>query len=416
MKQLNWSTAVLLCAGALVASGCGGGPGITSLSALPKISAGVQSSSSYPGISFAKPGQYSLARNGEVPPSVAAVSTTGTKLSTGWTTANFSGKSAPMCFMGQMARGMYQNAANNDKVGCYVGVMEKHSLFKDSDAASDGSNYYTLDLGGGQSLKIKYRKTRSGNAITRGEMWTCSPGNLTTTQNDEYLLADLSTNPITMSAVRSFSQTESGVTFTYKNRLTASGTVNSSGQWTSKTINEMSTFSQSGGSGWSSTQRSELVQSSGQLRLEGYSSYTPPGGSAEGMAVAGIMELLGETSGLLSDLAIGHGSAKATFPGGGSGQASWNGDTRNADTTSLVYNSDVTNLTAKTASYISSVNTDITMTASETWSCSPPTGITSTAVDYATRYASDAAFKADFDQCNTVYTIDLNDWVDCPNS
>jgi len=288
-----------------------------------------------------------------------------------------------------------------------MGVMEQFSSLSSWPSnGSDGNYHYVLLSGaGGGDGKIKFRITKSGDTITGMDMFSGFGGGVQT----EYVSMATSGSTITLTSVQYYT----GGGQTSRGRVTVSGTVNSSGVWTSaKTMVAEATRSETSPSTRTQNSRIELVQYSDRYQVTGYDTGSDNGNSFT-TQVFSLVQLL--TPNPLSTLALGEGTAKISMTHASYGSfaqtRAWNGDTRVAispATTADYYTTvDATSLPSAPSSY------DTTFTAAETWDLTPPAGesfITST----FSAMEADATASAAFAQCNTNYGYEgESNWPDC---
>ncbi|MBM4316278.1 MAG: hypothetical protein FJ116_02220 [Deltaproteobacteria bacterium] len=337
-------------------------------------------------------------------------------------------KSGPMCQAGEMVMRMLSDAAQPDKILCYVGAMEASGFFT---ASYNGSNrFYVLSnpptaLVRGQDgravgdMPIKFNITKTGAAITDFKMWMC----MTTSKNRaadqmEYVSTSLTNGTATVTSVG----VHAGAGFSASQRTVATGNFNSSGDWTSKNITNTGSFS--GGAGASAFQHKQqlsLTQGTDNYVLNGYFN-----GYHGGFSNTQTGQIYAKIQGLnlssLATAALGDGTAyySFTFPGPGkdSGQRpttysatrSWNGDTQSPVTAdSGVYYSAVNGQTLPDAAAISEPSFE----GAEAWNCDT-TDQTVTTIDMGSNsFLGNASLQAALLSCNSQYGFSNNNMTDC---
>ncbi len=381
------------CGGGGDGSSSGGSSGsLSTISSLPKATGAVSSASS-----------------SSVGSSAA---TTGILLKDVDNSATWSGggKSRPMCELATMTREILRDASGTDRTLCYVGKMQQ--LGKFNQTLDDGNyKYYSVSFSGSPSLRVKFRivKDASG-AINSYTMFTCqtSDSGATYAQN-EYLNQSIVSGVATITAKNVGSGSGGGQTFSFGSETTVTGSINSSGSWTSKLIEAARTFSYDGAGAEDGAfhQKLTLTQAATNMIIDGYNSATfynagkmgGPANSTFSMRMYGKTQILGSSS--LPTIAFGDGTAKAIMAfdgtdvsGAGSGIAAtkhWAGDTA-LDVGTSDYAADVASVTPRADDGAVSVS----FTAGQTWDCSTTDSGFSTAdigaADMATVQTCDSEF------------------------
>ncbi len=312
----------------------------------------------------------------------------------------WSGKSRALCEAGAITKNALRETARNDKIQCYIGVMEANNLFN---ASYDGTDkYYTLPSED-ETMKIKFNIASAGGAITSFKMWTCEDGS---TQS-QYLSTTNTNNAVSITSVMSRSFTFDSVTGSFGNRATVTGTVNSSGAWLSK---DMTVSMRRSHGVEDSSEYSSISQGASTITISAFRSGTYSS-SAFSTQVYGISEIL--NAGSLTTFALGDGSMKyaATFPGdtSASGTVSWTGD----DMLALSPASSGTYYSSAAAGTLPTVATQtisFDSAAGEAWDCAADAG-GFTAI-------SAASFTADLESqlavCDAKYAGDTDRrFIDC---
>lgn len=285
-------------------------------------------------------------------------------------------------------------------------------LGKFSQSLDDGNyKFYSVTFGGAPQLRVKFRIVKdSAGAISSYTMFTCQTedGGTTYSQN-EYLNQTIASGVATINAKNVGSGSGGGQAISYGSQTTVTGSINSSGSWTSKLIEAARTFSYDGAGAQDGAfhQKLTLTQAANNMIINGYNSATfynlgkmgGAGNSTFSMRMYGKTQILGSSS--LSTIAFGDGTAKAIMAfdgtdvsGAGSGIAAikhWAGDTA-LDVGTSDYASDVASATPRADDGAVSVSFD----SGETWDCSTTDSGFSTAdigaSDMATVQTCDSEF------------------------
>lgn len=345
MKPISFGFLILSTLSIIACGGSGGG--LTDIASLPKATGSVAATS---------------ASSATIKPAA----TTGTLIKD-LQDVDWNDKSRALCEAGSIVKNVLREAGTGDKILCYIGVMERNNLFN---ASYDGTDkYYTLAPGAGdedpQTMKVKFNITQSGGQISNFKMWTCEDGS---TQS-QYLSLTNTNGTVTMTSVNR----HSGGGFTFGNRATVNGTVNSSGSWLTKamtsSIEGTGTY---GSESFTHDGYASITQESSTITLSAFQTGTHDDGSTDHTFTSelyGIMEIL--NPGSLSTFAIGDGSLdfELNFDGTpANGTASWTGDNQGVVTpaTSGPYYEDAEAGTPPTAA---AQTITFNSADSETWDC-----------------------------------------------
>jgi hypothetical protein len=340
---------------------------------------------------------------------------------TGLTFAQFDGvtwsgatKSRPFCESGRIVREAYLQAANPDKILCYIGAMKDAGAFS---ADVDDGNYKYYSVSGsedraltgrpGGSLNIKFKVVKSGSAITRFEMFMCQGST-----QDGYVSEDIS-NPAASTVLTKFisSGSNEGTAYAYATQTDVAGAINSSGAWTSKVITMKNTNSfGSGGASGSYRQKATITQYSSRVDLDAFMAGTF-GSDEFNNRLYAVIQILNPSQ--ISTFAMGDGSAKyilshthgttQTF----NNTASWLGDTY-APLTPASSGEQYATANAATPRAVEAVS--VTFTADETWDCNPPSGTSFTS---AVAEGGSAGLTAALAACDTKYGSERGGYVQC---
>jgi hypothetical protein len=285
-----------------------------------------------------------------------------------------SGDSRSMCEMVNMTKESIDRAAQADKILCYI----QNTIVAPVNAGAfvgdpyDG-NYHTVTLNFGgtnpnpnssnTAPKMKFKVVKSGDKILEFEFFMCMSGTAEVPIQDQYLheVIDGDGN-VTITSKE---------TSNWKSHMTVSGKIDSSSQFTQKTITALS-----GGtdSQCTNAQKAVLEQFSDSMEVSAYQKgeCNCSGCGAYANQAFSVFQLINGTSSDLHTLAVGEGSLKALFGGTGSGSASdsWDGDTKKdlASWTSGTYYSSVNAGAYPTTDPTIEVAA-IAFTAAETWDC-----------------------------------------------
>lgn len=379
----------------------------TDISSLPTASGEVSSTSS---LTAAVTAGYAAQAAAEIFP----LSSTGIVLKN-TTTSNFSsGKSTGMCEVANSVKSVLGEATNPDQILCYVGAMKDSGIIS---SGIDDGNWHYIKLsnlsGGGTNTTpyIKMKIQKSGQVITSFTMYSCFNGTSAAPSQSEYIQQSFGSSA---SIVSKYTGSESGDS--YGGSVSASGTLNSSGQWSSKTLTALSYYANSTSS-YNTT--ATINQFADYLTISSSQKGTFASGSNTSTfsnIYYGAVQLINDSS--MATLALGDGSVKYSINASGSGgtswshsasgSESWNGDTQTAlgDATTGDYYSTVNSATLPSAP--SSVQV-ISFSGDEVWDCSLPAGST----------WSDADFNAGGSSLSTAMTACENKiglgrgWIDC---
>lgn len=147
----------------------------------------------------------------------------------------WAGKSGPLCDIGQQVANTFRDAAQPDKILCYIQAMESASLFTGNNY--DNTNkYYRVSMGR-EGVDVKFKIELNGTSIKDFKMWTSQTARAAQKRsrvcsNDEYIHAAFTggTASITSKMNNSFGGSQ------FKGKVMASGTVDAEGNWLTKSI------------------------------------------------------------------------------------------------------------------------------------------------------------------------------------
>lgn len=376
-RQSIFALAVVSAAGALftACSSDSGSSGVTNLAGLPTATGPVTTSSSV--LKYPKDLSKALMPMlGQVSSFISQGNAPDTNRTFGmkasdWSTNNWTSKSGPLCDMGQQVSELFRNAANPDKILCYIAAMESANLFVGNNYDGNWKYYNVTGTPGRGNLKVKFRIQTSGGAIRDFQMYTAQAARDSfrpVCSNTEYIHADLSSGA-TITSV--YNGSDGGNTF--KGRVVATGNIDANGDWTSKTItanNSGAWGSDTNGNYVVLNQYSDLVTLSGSM--EGSFS-----GQSNKTRLYAQMALLDADP--YVDLQYGAGSVKmwADWPGGSTPDLdvtrAWSSTGDKILSTSSTYYADVNAASYPALKAYADVDTDATLGTGETWDCSADT-------------------------------------------
>lgn len=422
--MLRWALPALL----VFYVGCGGSDGPTTLEGLPSVTGYVVTPSSAVSLD-----SYKLTPIRGFPELQTA--TTGIKLSE-FSTTDWTGKSGAFCESGHMILRLFADASQADTVRCYIGAMASVGAFTNPDQGIYQMTFSPARPGGpgpgpGQQptpvgpmqKTIKFETVKDGDAVTSFKMWGCSSEGMgRAISQDVYMSVAISDTNANLTSVhkRSFTGPGGGTLF-MGHRSTASGEIQSDGNWVSKTV--VSKGKMQGGSpgndgyfkhegDMTATQYSDRFDVSGFMR----GALVNAGGGfnfEESGQFYALIQGLNLQS--MEDIAFGDGAAKAAFTFGGTSKPektrAWLGDGGTAIPDSEAAGSSyyaTVNGTALPALGTVDVST-FTFTGEEVWDCSG----TPTTVNVA---SLGQAFFEKMQACNEKALQNQNGFVNCFNA
>jgi hypothetical protein len=323
-----------------------------------------------------------------------------------WSSNTWTNKSGPLCEMGQQVSELFRNAANPDKILCYIAAMESTGLFTGDNYDGNWKFYNVTGAPSRSSLKVKFRIQKTAGAISDFVMYT-APAARTGSQrpvcsNSEYIHADLS-NGANITSVH----LENNGGDIFKGRVVATGNLDSTGAWTSKTIttnNSGAWGSDTNGNYSVLNQYSDLVTLSGSMD----SIFSGQPNSNKMYAQMALVD-----ASPYVDLQYGDGAVKmwADWPGGLTPDIDqvrgWDmsGDKISASTSA--YYNDVTAASYPALKSYAAVESDATLLAGETWDCSADSGSSFIDVDMTAAYNGILACEAQYGGAGG------GNWVQC---
>jgi hypothetical protein len=311
------------------------------------------------------------------------------------------------CESTSLIRDAFRQAGNPDKVLCYIGVMQnENSLAANLD---DGSyHYYTVSGTGdvnAHDLKVKFKIVKgSDGKISDFTMFSCQNG----TAQTEYMNETITASDVTLTSVQSSSNDLGD----WASRTTVTGTINSSGAWTSKVIAISQTGSGgSGGTAYTSSQEATITQHVSSIILDAFRTGTY-GGHPNVSKIYSEMQTLNTDA--LSTFALGEGSSHVDIDYNNGAftsttTTSWDGDTKIhlADITAGTYYASTLAATLRNTEAVS-----ISFSGAETWDCAPPSGESFGTADFGAVQASATGGPA-IAACDTNFSDTHDNFLQC---
>ncbi|PIR16407.1 MAG: hypothetical protein COV46_08505 [Deltaproteobacteria bacterium CG11_big_fil_rev_8_21_14_0_20_49_13] len=293
--------------------------------------------------------------------------------------------------------------ANGDDIDLYDG--QPH-IFNMSFAADEGE--YSE---GPSKIKMQIAKDSAGNIVSF-KMFMCSNDTGTNVQN-EYTDQTINGSAFSMAAIGNFVSAQ----WSGSHQVVVTGTLDANGAFTEKTISMKNTGGATGDDSNTNWQEATLVQTPSAFTISGYQkgTYSNEGniGSYEQKAY-GEGEMLGDTSAVITNLAMGDGAVNVDLQytwsnplGSGTYDPSaevfaWLGDTLaavNPTSDSSFYAAAAAGTIPTAASSVS-----ISFTAAQTWDCSDDEAV---AVDLPEISGSE------MDAACSQYGSMSRGWIDC---
>ncbi len=348
-------------------------------------------------------------------------STTGTKLSQMGNSISFGvNDSRAFCENSNLIKQVMKEAANPDKILCYIAAMRSTGIVSASEDVYDG-NWHHWALNGMDSdgdgnsdpgsplVKFRVIKDSSGK-ISEFKMYSCFGESGGSPIQSEYISQTFSGASAVVTS--KYTGTESGTSFGAE--VSATGAVNSSGEWTSKNLVARN-YHHDGVSSFSSY--IDMNQYSDYITLSGYQrgSFTFDISTTFTFdnKMETYVELINPDS--LSDLALGHGSSKVGVVMTMTGEEfnytdnfveSWNGDTRAVDLLGP-YEANVSSATLIS----SAAPTAVSFSPGEQWDCNV-SSISETVADMSSPNLISTGMGAAMMACEDKFGSG-DEWIDC---
>ncbi len=367
MKSTQIITTIILLSGMLIWTGCSkDGKATTSSS-----SSAISSIASLPASTGEVVSSALMAK-----PMIEALATTGETFATAGSNAWTSSHSRCFCESIGLSRDLFAEASQPDQIMCYMGVMNDKGMF--SNSTYDGTYHYfeLTNMSDGPPstpvIKVKVDKNSDGR-ISSFEMFMCFGA--TVGVQTGYIKMTIATDGTTTNITKWI---DTFGVMSFSTDVTATGKINSSGDWTSKQIvaNRFFNDGSSNDSGMSVT----LTQTSTDITLSGSfeGNFGTQSFNDQYYAVTQILN-----ASKMSTLAFGDGSCKFNITYTDSSDASndytsgnitesWLGDTR-AIVTPATDGAKYAAADAGTMPAVVTV-TAVTFDADQTWDCAAGTG------------------------------------------
>jgi len=336
------------------------------------------------------------------------------------TTFGNASNSTAFCEVTNMVKNIFREASTPDKILCYMAAMKANGVLTDSIYNGNWNYFKLINVPGGDDGNptpyIKTRILKQNGAISDFKMYSCFSGTTMAPEQSEYISQTFSSTTATVVAKNTGSDSLSGDT--YGSTVSASGTVDGSGEWTDKTL-EASNYWRNGAQ--ENNQSMTLTQGPASISLEGYQKGDWASGTFEGTysnAFVAFVETL--NNGNLTTLALGNGSARVnisntfddTSDGDPSasqtmtGYESWNGDDKDAlaDEATGDYYSEVESVTLPT---VPGTVAAISFSGDEAWDCQADGSFTD--ADLAD---GGTGLVEDMQACEETFGLE-DSWVDC---
>ncbi len=324
--------------------------------------------------------------------------------------------SRAFCENANLIKNVLKEAAGPDKILCYISAMKRNEIVPASENVYDGNwHHWRLTIPGeaGQPVvKFKILKDSSGK-ISEFKMFSCFEESGGSPIQSEYISQVFSGSSATLTSKYLGQEDNSGTPITFGAEVSATGTINSSGGWTSKNLVARN-YSNEGANSFSMYM--DLNQFVDYITLTGYQKGSFSfGGNAMSFEnkMSTYVETLNTTE--LSTFSLGHGSSKVeinfTHPGGTDHPPvfteSWNGDTREKDTTSQPYLAQVSTDSLPT---VPGSVSGVSFSTEESWDCDV-TNVSPTDANLSAGPNAGAMLQ-DMMSCEAKFSPG-NDWVDC---
>jgi hypothetical protein len=335
-----------------------------------------------------------------------ASATTGVNLKNMAATTFTTGDSIDLCQAANQTKQIIENAAMADFILCNVQQIVASDTTGQLASIYDGNwHVFRLSLTGGEGQSpdhVKMRIIKTGNTITSFEMFACASG----TQK-EYIKQLITGTEATITSKGFFS----GGSWFGAHQIEVTGVLNSSGNFTSKTmdLDQYGGLTQGAQTQWS---EATVTQYADKMIFDGYDRGSFGGGDYQNRVYAQYQLIDTNTSAAnssydISKIAVGNGAAHGIFASGpwtGNQSVGWNGDTKLSDNTVTVGDTATTWLSLVTSTDPRNTTTapTIAFTADQTYNCNETEEVTIT--------GDDAALTAACSKFSFGHT-----WVDCYN-
>lgn len=229
--------------------------------------------------------------------------------------------SLALCNSANMLRSALNEAVQGDVILCYIQAMAAQDGFTaqvgDIDIYDGEPHIFNMDFseeGGGGAFRVKIQITKdSAGTITAFNMWACDGASQDSLAQSEYLSQAIDGASWTMNSTFSF-EDENG---SGSHEMNAEGTLNTSGEFTAKTITSSYTGNWGDGTNYGTTIVEQGADTATITSSDtGTYTWSNGGNSSEqeyGNQVFAEMALL-DTE-LMATFAVGHGAAKGINSG-----------------------------------------------------------------------------------------------------
>ncbi len=322
-------------------------------------------------------------------------------------------KSRPFCEIGRLIKESYMQISEPDKITCYIAAMKENGAFP-TDIDDGNYKYYQLSGagrpgGGAKLLKFKVVKDSSGN-IQSFEMFACNQNRNRSTTQDMYASKDVS-NLAAANITAKFGFSAGGVTFS--SGATATGAVNTDGDWTSKTITMSNVSSFSSRVASSFRQQVTVTQNATTVTATAFMAGDHSSDSFSNR-LYGVVQTLNTDS--MATYALGDGSAQFAISHthlgttySQTGTKSWLGDTQEplSDATQGEQYTTASSGTLPTVLSQSDISAITAFTTAQTWDCEAEDSFETTSA------SGNSGLRTALQACNTKYGGERRGWVEC---
>lgn len=346
---------------------------------------------------------------------------TGLVISTADSNSFSSGDSTAMCENANLIKEVIGDAAQPDQIQCYVRAMRKTGVIPSSVNIASGEFIYLklINLPGMPSSSpdplVKLKAVVSNGRVTDFKMFGCFNGTSSAPEQSEYVSFELtSTTGTSISKYNGEEQGDSGM-MTFGAQAQATGSVNSDGQWESKTLEGKNYFSYGSDS---FNMELNLTQTANDVLLSAYRKGSFNSDSFEDKLYSKI-QILGDDK--LATLAIGDGSSKyslsftSSMHGDFSSTSvdSWDGDTKQnlSSASDGSYYNDVNSFDLSDIS-VPTTPEAISFSGDEVWDCSLPSGASFIEADFS---SAGQVIQTEMEACEEKFGLGM-DYIGCYNT
>lgn len=343
-----------------------------------------------------------------------ALASTGLVLNTAKTSSFSNGDSTAMCETANLIKNVYREAAHPDNILCYLRSMASAEVIPSNFA--DGQWHYVKlvnlpDSGGGNSTPfVKLKIEVTSGRVSDFKMYSCFGGTSSSPTQTEYMSQTNNGSTANLVSKYSGSETFDSTSFTFGADVSASGSLNSSGKWLSKTVTARNYSSSSFGS---YNMSATITQGTDNVELSGYRKGSFGAGTSFSDSFYTKAQILGASS--MNTFALGDGSSKINmnFNDGSSTHTfnntfSWNGDSFAplATASDGDYYSDASGGTLPT---VPSSTTAVSFSGDEAWDCTLPSGESWIEANFS---SGGSTLQTNMQSCDSQFGIG-SDWISC---